>query len=345
MLNIVILLQCFTILFSKSVNELKPSDIQCFGVLGDSVSAGFSLESHSAFKDLFEYRGKSFPIGGEKDFRTLPNIFSIFGSPKKCASYGSTFITHSIAQYPTSDKSSYSLMIQNPPPALKNEINCNVAISGALSNELMKMWQNLYVEWNKFSCIPEWKVLTIMIGANDICQYCLNGYNNTIQTYIFNLAQVFNDIIENAEMMFVNVISTFDVGLTADWQNEGCKIVHYLIDECPCILGREQAMGNREIVSKLYKDINRELYPLVQEYTQKGFPKNIRFVIQPIIEDFQIYNSSYLSSLDCFHPSEFGHYCMATLLWNNMFLPPNKKLKNLPYMMPLYQPGENDFLQ
>jgi len=195
MLKEILFLSLLNFCFTQTVNELSPSNISCFGVLGDSISAGFSLESHSIFKDLIEYRGKSFPIGGEKDFRTIPNIFSKYNSPKKCAAYGSTFITHSIIQYPTSSYSTYKVFLGEE--KLKNEINCNVAISGALSNQLMKMWNQLIIQWTKFSCLEEWKLLTVMIGANDICQYCLTGYNNTINTYIFNMEELFQDIIQN----------------------------------------------------------------------------------------------------------------------------------------------------
>lgn len=343
MLKFLLISQLLSFVLPKTVNELEASDIACFGVIGDSVSAGFSLESHSLAKDLFEYRGKSFPIGGEKDFRTLPNIFSNYNSQKKCASYGSTFITHSLEQYPTGSYSAYKIYPNYK--KLDNKINCNVAISGARSNEAMQMWTQLKVQWLKFSCYDDWKVLTIMLGANDICQYCLNGYNNTIQTYVFNLEQLFQNIIADVQKTFVNVISTFDVSLTADWQNKGCEIVHQLINECPCILGRDKTGNYKEIVKKLYQDINLLLYQLVKKYNQIGVLRNVKFVIQPIMENFQIYNSSYLSSFDCFHPSEFGHELMATILWNNMFLPENQKIKNMPNMLPLHIPQKNDFLQ
>lgn len=343
MLKEILFLSLLNFCFTQTVNELSPSNISCFGVLGDSISAGFSLESHSIFKDLFEYRGKSFSIGGEKDFRTIPNIFAQYKSNKKCASYATTFITHSLHQYPTSSYSGYQIYIDDN--VFRGDINCNVAISGALSNQLMKMWQQLSLEWNKFACNYEWKLLNIMIGANDICQYCINGYNNTINTYIFNMEQLFQNIINDYQKTFVNVISVFDVGLTADWQNPGCELVHKLINECPCILGNDKKGNYKEIVKQLYKDINSLLYPLVKKYEKIGVLRNVKFVIQPIMENFQIYNSSYLSSLDCFHPSAFGHELMATILWNNMFLPEDKKIRNMPYMLPLHVPGDNDYLR
>ena len=338
------LLQVIQMVYPKTVDKLVPSDIECFGVLGDSVSAGFSLESHNIFKDLFEYRGKSFPIGGEKGYRTIPNIFSLYNSSKKCAAYGSTFITHSIMQYPTGVYSGYKPFIRDD-VSIKNKINCNVAISGALSNELMKMWIQLKVQWLKFSCYEDWKLLTVMIGANDICQYCLNGYNNTVSTYLFNIEQLFQNIVKDIEYLFVNVVSVFDVGLTADWQHKSCEVVHELINECPCILGRDRSGDYRDIVKNLYREINVGLYLLVEKYGKIGILRNVKFVVQPIMEDFKIYNYSYLSSFDCFHPSEFGHELMATILWNNMFLPVDKKIRSMPYMMPLHIPIEGDYLQ
>ncbi len=341
MIKILLLLHLFQFALPKTVNELQPKDIGCFGVIGDSISAGFSLESHSIFKDLWEYRGKSFPIGGEKDFRTIPNIFSKYNSSKKCAAYGTTFITHSIMQYPMT---SYRVYEGFDGESNDSQINCNVAISGALSNQVMKEWTQLKIQWEKFNCEDDWKLLTIMIGANDICQYCLTGYNNTINTYVFNMEQLFQNIIKDTQKTFVNVISTFNVGLTADWQHKDCELVHDIINECPCILGRDKTKDFKQVVEKLYKDINSLLYPLVKKYKQIGILRNINFSIQPIMENFQIYNFSYLSSLDCFHPSAFGHEVMATILWNNMFLPDDKKIKNMPFLEPLHEPKDGEYL-
>jgi hypothetical protein len=52
-----------------------------------------------------------------------------------------------------------------------------------------------------------------------------------------------------------------------------------------------------------------------------------------------------LSTLDCFHPSEFSNMVMGTILWNNMFLQEAQKLKNMEYLLPLYEPTATDILQ
>ena len=323
-------------LVSGFQNENSPQfftkEIECVGVLGDSVSAGFSIEN-----GLYENRGKSFDIGGEEGYLTIPNLLKRFGGNKTCAAYGNTFITHSLKKYTVFKKPK-----KNDPEA---HPNCNVAVSGALSNQLLKEFKDLLDEWLEFNCLNKKKVLTIMIGANDICDFCINGYQNTINTYENNLKNLFDKIQKNLVNTFVNVITTFDVGLTADFQTEHCKIIHYVINECPCILGRQFTQGNLGIVKKLYQDINKKLYLLVKNQQNFENKNGNKIVIQPIMEHFEIYNSSYLSEFDCFHPTEFGHQSMGTILWNNMFLPPEKKIKSMKYLLPIYEPSETDFLQ
>lgn len=337
MLKIALFLSILTTTFA-----LHPSQIQCFGVIGDSISAGFSMESHNIVKDFYEYRGQAFSVGGKEGFTTLPNIFRKFYNvslDNSCASFATTFISHSIEQY------HHHLLFQldsHQKMGIIKGVNCNVAISGALSTQNIQMWNQLQEQWKTFNCQDKWKLLTIMIGANDICEYCVNGYNNTIDTYIFNMEQLFRNINEQSDKLFINVVSTFDVSLTEDYQHEDCKIFHWLINECPCILGRNKQTDAKYVVKKLYKEINEQLYKLVDKYNQK---ETIQYVIQPILENFQIYNQSYLSSLDCFHPSQFANEIMGISLWNNMFLPPEQKMKDMPYKLPIYIPNSEDILQ
>jgi lysophospholipase L1-like esterase len=182
-----------------------------------------------------------------------------------------------------------------------------------------------------------------MIGANDICAYCLTGYNKTISNYMSNVRQLHDQIYRDTQNVFINYVSLFDVSVVMDWQNPKCDIVHLLINECPCILGRNRQRNARERVGALYKDMNAALYPYIKSLD--GERDDIIVRVQPILENFQVYNQSYLSSLDCFHPSAFANMVMGTILWNNMFLPEEQKLKNMEYLLPLYRPTATDVLQ
>ena len=36
--------------------------------------------------------------------------------------------------------------------------------------------------------VHDWKVITLFIGGNDICEHCENPSNYTVEDYIFNVA-------------------------------------------------------------------------------------------------------------------------------------------------------------
>jgi phospholipase B1 len=314
------------ILFFMSVSSaVHPSQIECFGVLGDSITAGFSMISGSPRADFIEYRDQVFSIGRKPDYKTLPNIFHDF--------YPSLNLSASCA-------SNYETLVDYNH---RSSQDCNVAISGALSDRLVDMWGDLLFQWNNRNCTRKWKVLTVMIGANDICAYCLTGYNQTISNYMNNVRQLHDQIYRDTQNVFINYVSLFDVSVVMDWQNPKCDIVHLLINECPCILGRNRQRDAREKVGALYQDMNAALYPYIKSLD--GERDDIIVRVQPILENFQVYNQSYLSTLDCFHPSAFANMVMGTILWNNMFLPEVQKLKNMEYLLPLYQPTETDILQ
>jgi phospholipase B1 len=281
--------------------------------------------SGSPRADFIEYRDQAFAIGRKPDYRTLPNIFHDFypqlNLSASCASNYETLVDYNH----------------------RSNQDCNVAISGAMSDRLVDMWSDLLFQWNNRNCSKKWKVLTVMIGANDICAYCLTGYNQTITHYMNNVRQLHDQIYRDTQNVFINYVSLFDVSVVMDWQNPKCDIVHLLINECPCILGRNRQRDAREKVGALYKDMNAALYPYIRSLD--GERDDIIVRVQPILENFQVYNQSYLSTLDCFHPSEFSNMVMGTILWNNMFLPEGQKLKNMEYLLPLYVPTETDILQ
>ena len=80
-------------------SAVHPREIECFGVIGDSISAGFSMISGSRRTDFIEYRDQAFAIGRKPDYRTLPNIFHDFypqlNLSASCAS-GKNILFHKI---------------------------------------------------------------------------------------------------------------------------------------------------------------------------------------------------------------------------------------------------------
>ena len=109
--------------------------------------------------------------------------------------------------------------------------------------------------------------------------------------YMTNIKQLLDNIYKDSQKIFINYVSLFDVGVVLDWQNPKCDIVHILINECPCILGRNRQSDVINKVSQLYQDMNKELYPYINSLDGKR--NDIVVKIQPILENFQIYNKSW----------------------------------------------------
>jgi len=71
-------------------------------------------------------------------------------------------------------------------------------------------------------------------------------------------------------------------------------------------------------------------------------------VTQPGVSGIKVeeFGETYLSSLDCFHPSLCANQAFTYSIWNNMFQPVGKKSTAPdPKNIKLYCPTENDFIQ
>jgi hypothetical protein len=58
-----------------------PSSVDVVASLGDSITAGFGIMGREGFLD--EFRGESFPIGGDLNQITIFNFFKHYNPSKK----------------------------------------------------------------------------------------------------------------------------------------------------------------------------------------------------------------------------------------------------------------------
>jgi phospholipase B1 len=77
---------------ATSVHELRPQDIKVVMAMGDSVTAAFAAlgEQHD-IKDVYEYRGISWSIGGDPNSTTIPSLLKHYNPDLVGASIGSHF--------------------------------------------------------------------------------------------------------------------------------------------------------------------------------------------------------------------------------------------------------------
>ena len=290
----------------KSVHELKISDIKAVAALGDSLTAAMGADAKTVLGLLFEYRGESWSAGGDKsldELVTMPNIARKYNSNIVGFSTGKDFILS---------------------PFEKPIEHLNVAVSGQEANHIPEQARQLVKRLKESKDIDyqnDWKLVTLFIGGNDICDYCKDKSLHSPQAYIDFVQEGLDILFNELPKTFVNLVTVLRV-TEVEVLNEGliCKLLHKF--ECPCAAFPENDEEKKEL-EKVFNEYVANTHALINSnrYERDDFT----VVIQPFMEDMQIPRTnkgkadlSYFAP-DCFHFSRKGHTQSSIALWNNMF--------------------------
>jgi len=293
--------------------------------LGDSITAGFGALSNYLITVFTEYRGVSWSIGGDSDVSkiiTLPNIL------KK---YNPNLIGYSTGTGSNTCKNS----------------NLNRAITGARVEALVGEAQdlvNMMKENSKINMENDWKVATIWIGGNDLCDYCEDPEKHSPDTYISLVRQSLRILRDGIPKLFVNLVLGIDVTQLYELDDCLCGILHYF--ECSCATSSDSSV--RETIVKILHQYNEKLISLrdEEEFNKK---EDFTIVIQPFLENTKIPkihgkpDITYFAP-DCFHFSYLSHEAASVALWNNMVEPVGKKLKEWTIGEPIECPKLGEYL-
>lgn len=93
----------------------------------------------------------------------------------------------------------------------------------------------------------------------------------------------------------------------------------------------------------LMQNYNLRMQKLAQEFASKQYT-DFAVVVQPMLRDFVIPNSNFVSKEDCFHPNLQGHRAMAVSLWNTLFLPSKNKPTNSDPNAPIVCPTDESLI-
>jgi len=304
----------------RNVHNLHINNIDVVIGMGDSITAGFGIKGTIGL--YHEYRGRSWSMGGDKGQLTLPNLIRYYNPNIRGYSIGS----HKLEVcYDTKCNTEYY-------PKLDNY---NSAQSGSTTNNLIHQIEYLKKRVNVSDKIDKWKLITLLIGANDLCGICSN---NDFQPELFrkNLREALFELKNNFPKSFVNMVLIFKVtdAYILSRDTFYCRALHTIFPvECPCVFNLMNGKKDRHIIDYytfIYQNITRDV---VYEVNTKDPSGNFTITIQPMfsmanISDFTI---DFLSTLDCFYPSLEAHQSMAISLWNNLFLHPLKKETFIQY--------------
>ncbi|KAI1895188.1 hypothetical protein AGOR_G00103740 [Albula goreensis] len=291
-----------------SVHRLRPADIKVVAAVGDSISAGFGAKSKNLLQLKNEYRGVSWSIGGDKTLQevtTLPNILKNFNPSLR----------------------GFSLNVGT------GQRGFNMAVSGAKAAAIPGQVKNLIQAMRDSKDVDfenDWKLVTMFIGGNDLCQYCLNRAALSPQNYSYHLRESLDLLYQEVPRVMVNMVEILQIaGLRRIKRDTlGCSLLQQNV--CPCFLvPAEDSLELSEInrVNRLYQE---ETERLVNGGRYDG-REDFTVVIQPYFRNSIVPLSSdqkpdlSFFSVDCFHFSERGHSEMAIALWNNMLEPVGRK--------------------
>jgi len=320
----------------KDISDLHPNDIKVVMAIGDSITAAFGLEGRSGGLD--EFRGQSWSVGGDENAVTVANFIKYFNPSLVGYSTGKHLV-----------ELCYGVLC--PPYQYRPALDIlNAAQSGAMISDLVNHEMSFLLAQLKahseIDMARDWKLLTILIGANDICASCVGKAFLNPDDFEHHLRELVEKIRTNIPRVLVNVIEGFNLSEVyyLSLKSSTCKTIHRdLFIECDCIFGPG---GNktRDQADTYLQEYNARSRLVAADY--KGKYTDFALVVQPFGSNTNVASLpiEFLSTLDCFHPSLIAHQAMAVALWNNMLVPASQKKDHIDINDKPICPTENTLL-
>jgi len=288
--------------------------------LGDSITAGFGMDGLSG--NFNEYRGQSWALGADNNATTVYNYFKQFSPQLQGGSVGK----HEV-------EFCYGPVC--PPFQYRPELDVlNAAQSGAMISDLptheMDYLLKILQDNKKIDIKNDWKMLTVLIGANDLCASCTNGTIRSPDEYEVHLRTTLERVRLNIPRTFVNLVELLNISqvYTLSLATPYCKDVHRVVFiECSCAFEDGKNGDARRLeMDTIGQQYNERLRKVAADYKSRNYT-DFAVVDQPAGRDTAIsqFPTDFLSTLDCFHPSLTAHRLMANALWNSILTPAAKK--------------------
>ncbi|KAF6105529.1 phospholipase B1 [Phyllostomus discolor] len=299
-----------------SVHRLKAADIKVIGALGDSLTAGNGAGSRPGdILDVFtQYRGLSWSVGGDGNLSTvttLANILREFNPSLKGFSVGTGK--------------------ENSPGAFLNQaVAGNVA--GDLPVQARRLVDLMQNDTLKINFQQDWKIITMFIGGNDLCDFCNDLAQYSPQNFTDNIRRALDILHAEVPRAFVNLVKVLEITNLRELYNEKKVSCPRLIlrNLCPCVLTPEE--NSTELTALV--EVNRRYQEMTHQLVESGrydTREDFTVVLQPFFEKVDmpktsegLPDSSFFAP-DCFHFSRKSHAHAASGLWTNMLEPVGQK--------------------
>ncbi|XP_042561759.1 phospholipase B1, membrane-associated-like [Clupea harengus] len=296
-----------------SVEFVKAADIKVIAAMGDSLTTAIAANASTILGVPIEYRHVSWSIGGHgtyQDVITLANIVKLFNPDVLGPAPESTMNGH---------------------PTTLEQTGFNLAVTGHNSLNFSEQTRTMIDTFKNYSAMnfeEDWKLVTVLIGMNDICDYCKDKKLFSVDNFIHHMKESLQMMMDEVPRLIVNMVQILNMESLRDVQKPtlGCQLQKSF---CSClVLPEENSTELKELVK-----LNREFQLRLEELIHSGqfFKDDFAVVLQPYVTRTELpklpdgtVDFSYFGP-DCFHFSIKGHEELAKGLWNNMFQPEGKK--------------------
>ncbi|XP_072530859.1 phospholipase B1, membrane-associated [Salminus brasiliensis] len=184
----------------------------------------------------------------------------------------------------------------------------------------------------------DWKLLTILIGMNDICDYCKDKSLFSVENFVHYMTVSLEMLMNEVPRMIVNVVQILPMETLREVQKPtpGCLLQRSF---CSCLV--KPATGSADLKELI--EINLQFQNALEQllYSNRFFKSDFAVILQPFLKfadpprhpDGKIDMSFFTP--DCFHFTMKGHEELAKGLWNNMFQPEGEKLMVESFSTPI----------
>jgi len=287
----------------SKVGDVGPSDIEAVAGIGDSILAGTGALSTNIIEVTKRFPEVSFALGGAQSWReylTIPNILKQFNPDLQGFSTGSF-----------------------------GKAGLNVAIPGSKSKDLDSQVTRLKSKLKSQRLYRKWKIIFVLIGANDLCQ---DSCKKSSDEFAFDISQVLDRLYEIPKTI-IAVLSMPDPSLLQEALHRPtvCHLIYGAF--CPCTTGSSafSRQGFLEKVSE-YRQILKSTVESPKYFAKEDraviFLKSLEILRIPkdqtqarlsLIKGKRLFpDLSYLGP-DCIHPSQKLNAMAAHMMWKELF--------------------------
>jgi len=195
----------------------------------------------------------------------------------------------------------------------------NFAKNGAIVQDTPNQAKDLVAHLKTHAAVnfeEDWKVVTVLIGGNNLCDVCFEESGNNAAAYEAELEKTLS-ILSLMPRTFVNLVQHIDYTQIGQYKGPFCGIALRFVCECLTTNDKNRKAHTQAAITA-YNAVIEKLAP---KFRRDDFA----IVVQPALVHSVIPDKSYITHADCFHPSGEGQRMFATALWNSMILPRAQK--------------------